>query len=85
MTASVVLLYSDIKGTFQWYPLRLIVVLSAHITLCTIYLRWRSLDAILLKLNCNDEVFTSFFYSALDVGEIPMPHLTKRCKQSARE
>ena len=51
----------------------------------TIYLRWRSLDAILLKVNWNDDVVALFFFSPLDVREIPQPHLTKRCKQSARE
>ena len=60
-------------------------LISTHQSIATIYLRWRSLYTILLKLNWNDDAVAYFFYSALDVREILQPPLTKRCKQSARE
>ena len=60
-------------------------LISTHQSIATIYLRWRSLYTILLKLNWNDDAVAYFFYSALDVREILQPPLTNRCKQSARE
>ena len=60
-------------------------LISKHQSIGTIYLPWRSLYTILLKLNWNDDAVAYYFYSALDVGEILQPPLTKRCKQSARE
>ena len=60
-------------------------LISTHQSIATIYLRWRSLYTILLKLNWNDDDVALFFFSPLDVRETPQPHLTKRCKQSARE
>ena len=60
-------------------------LISTHQSIGTIYLPWRSLYTILLKLNWNDDVVAFFFYSSPDVGEILQPPLTKRCKQSARE
>ena len=46
-------------------------LISTHQSIGTIYLRRRSVHAILLTLNWNDDVVVArFVYSSLDVGEI---------------